>query len=241
VPHIIASVLPGIAPEWEKDGLRLLESSLSPKEIQLTLSATPQVDPITLASRVKGRIQYHCRCQGGPIDFSRKVSVRSIGDPTRTAVESYVRNQVPNEDLADDRFRELLKSFTVVNPEVNLSVPSETNSGRYWYNLHLVFVTSGRYRLGEARSFALVRDTVLRICQKKGHAVSTMAVLPDHLHLAIRGAIEHSPEVIALAFLNNLAHVLGQRLWWQAGYYAGTFGEYGMGAIREYGTQAVNG
>jgi hypothetical protein len=59
-----------------------------------------------------------------------------------------------------------------------------------------------------------------------------LAVLLDHVHLALRGAIEQSPEDIALSFLNNLAHVLDGRPWWEAGYYAGTFGEYSMAAVR---------
>jgi hypothetical protein len=101
---LIAGVLPDIAPEWEKDGLRLLESALAPGKFQLTLSATPQVDPVTLAARVKGRIQHHCRRRGNPIDFSRKLAGRSIGDPTRAEVERYVRDQVANEELADERF-----------------------------------------------------------------------------------------------------------------------------------------
>jgi hypothetical protein len=37
----VSSVLPEIAPEWEKDGIRLLESSVVRERIQLTLSATP--------------------------------------------------------------------------------------------------------------------------------------------------------------------------------------------------------
>jgi REP element-mobilizing transposase RayT len=229
---LLARLLPEVAPEWEKDGLRLLESSLAPDQLQLTLSATPQVDPVTLAARVKGRLQYHGRRRGSPIDFSRKLAVRSLGDPTRAEVEAYVRNQVPNEQLADERFRELLAAFTVVNPEVDLSAPTETNSGRYWYNLHLVLVASERYRVGEAATLAKIRDTALRVCAKKGYVASALAVLPDHLHLAVRGALEQAPEAIALAFLNNLAHALGQRPWWQAGYYAGTFGEYGMAAVR---------
>src|SRR5207245_4402426 len=108
-------VLPDIAAEWETDGLRVLESSLSPDQIQLTLSTTPQVDPITLAARVKGRIQHHCRRNGSLVDFSRKLAVRSLGDPTRAQVEAYVRNQVSNAALADERFRAMLASFTVVN------------------------------------------------------------------------------------------------------------------------------
>jgi REP element-mobilizing transposase RayT len=229
---LLAQVLPVIAPEWENDGLRVLESSLTPGQIQLTISTKPQVDPVLLAARVKGRIQHHCRRQGTPIAFSRKLAVRALGDPTRAQVEGYIRNQVPNEALADERFGEMLTPFTVVNPQVDLSQPTETNSGRYWDNLHLVLVVSERYRIGLAAELAKIRDTALRICVKKGYAASTLAVLPDHLHLAVRGAIVQSPEEIALSFLNNLAHVLDQRPWWTAGYYAGTFGEYGMAAVR---------
>jgi REP element-mobilizing transposase RayT len=232
---LLAQVLSEIAPEWEGDGLRVLESSLSSERIQLTLSATPQVSPVTLAARVKGRLQHHCRRLGAPVDFSRKLAVRSVGDPTRAQVEGYVRNQVPNEALADERFREMLTAFTVTDPQVDLSRPTETNSGRYWYNLHLVLVAGERYRAGEPATLATMRDAALRVCAKKGYAASALAVLPDHLHLALRGAVDQSPEEIALAFLNNLAHALGGRPWWQPGYYAGTFGEYGMAAVRHQG------
>ncbi len=235
---LLTRVLPDIAPEWENEGLRVLESSLAREHIQVTLSTTPQVRPATLASRVKGRLQHHCRRRGTPIDFSRKLAVRSLGDPTRAQVEAYIRNQVPKEALADQQFREMLTSLTVVNPQVDLSQPTETNSGRYWYNLHLVLVVAERYRICEYATLAKIRDAALRICVKKGYAASTLAVLPDHLHLALRGAVTQSPEEIALSFLNNLAHVLDQRPWWEAGYYAGTFGEYGMAAVRTKSPEA---
>jgi REP element-mobilizing transposase RayT len=229
---LVARLLPDLAPDWEKDGLRVLESSLAPDQLQLTVSTTPQVSPVTLAARVKGRIQHSCRRAGAAIDFSRKLAVRSLGDPTRGQVEAYVRGQVPKEALADERLREVLDSLTLTNPVVDLSQPTETHSGRYWYNLHLVLVVSKRYRLGEAATLAQIREGVLRIGARKGYALSTAAVLPDHLHLALRGAIAQAPEEIALSLLNNLAYLLGQRPWWQAGYYAGTFGEYSMAAIR---------
>jgi hypothetical protein len=53
---LVARVLPDIAPEWETDGLRVLESSFASEQLQLTLSALPQVSPVALAARVKGRI-----------------------------------------------------------------------------------------------------------------------------------------------------------------------------------------
>jgi REP element-mobilizing transposase RayT len=91
---------------------------------------------------------------------------------------------------------------------VDLSRPYESKSGRYWYNLHLVLVADERYRTCERDILTKIRDTVGQICKKKGYLASAFAVMPDHLHLAIRGAIEQPPSEIALAFLNNLAQVL---------------------------------
>ena len=54
------------------------------------------------------------------------------------------------------------------------------------------------------------------------------------MHLALRGAVEHSPEEVALTLLNNLAYAVGQRALWEHGYYAGTFSEYDMDAIRTF-------
>ena len=150
---VLARALPAVAPAWEKDGIRVLESSLSSAQIQLTLSATPQVSPVVLAARLKGRIQHYCRQQISPIDFSRKLAIRSLGDPTRAQVEAYIQNQVANEPLADEGFREKL-AFTVVNQDVDLSQPIESNSGRYWYNLHVVLVVRERYRMADAAALA---------------------------------------------------------------------------------------
>lgn len=72
---LLSRLLPAIAPEWENDGLRVLELVLSAEQIQLTLSTTPQVSPVTLAMRVKGRIQHHWRQSGIRMDFSRKLAV----------------------------------------------------------------------------------------------------------------------------------------------------------------------
>lgn len=57
--------------------------------------------------------------------------------------------------------------------------------------------------------------------------------MPDHVHIALRGNIEHAPETIALSFMNNLAYSLGQKAIWESSYYAGTFGEYDMQMVRE--------
>ena len=219
-------------PLWEVDGLHRLEHCVVSETWQLTFSAKPCVSPEVLASRVKGRLQHALRRQGKPLQFSRKLAVRSIGDNTRADVEAYIAGQVDNGAFADPRFRQQMREFTVEMPSVDLAAPTATGSGRYWYNLHIVLVVAERQRIADPRQLAAVRDTSLRVASKKGWAISTLSVMPDHLHVALRGNVAQSPEEMVLALLNNLAYALGQVCYWEPGYYAGTFSEYDMDAVR---------
>lgn len=233
-PCEMASLLAGPAPLWESDGLRLLEHRFSPEEVQATFSVKPTVSPIFFAARVKGRLDHAMRTAGILADFSRKIAMRSIGDNHRSDVEAYIEAQAAKEPLADPAYREVLARFTTVNPRVDLSKPTETRSGRYWYNLHVVLTTEGRWRNGNPGWLEKIRDQSFRIAEKKGYGISRLSPMPDHLHISLRGNLDHSPEQIALAFQNNLAYTLGQVRVWQASYYVGTFGEYDMNAVRRH-------
>jgi len=222
---------------WESDGLRLLDHLVRNNEVHLTFSTIPSVSPTFIAARAKGRLKYAQRIAGAPVTFSRKVSIRSVGDNTADAVEGYIRAQVRNEGFIDSHFSEFLEQFTVMSPRVDLRRPTETNSGRYWYNLHLVLVTDGRHRLVDDAGLTTIRDSSFRIAAKKEYAIRAIAVMPDHVHIALRGNLEHSPEQIALAFQNNLAHMLKRGAVWQHSYYVGTFGVYDMRAIRMAGSK----
>ena len=76
-----------------------------------------------------------------------------------------------------------------------------------------------------------IRDGCSRIAIKKGYGISTLSVMLDHLHVALRGDHRRSPLEIVLAFQNNLAHLAGEALWTE-NFYAGTFSEYSMSAVR---------
>jgi REP element-mobilizing transposase RayT len=217
---------------WEKDSLRKLEQTWSSELIQFTFSVRPNVSPVFFAARVKGRLQHALRKAGLATAFSRKVGVGTVGKNHRAEVEAYIERQVEKESLADSRFKEHLREFTVANPAMDLSAPTETNSGRYWYNLHLVLVVESRYRIGDLGWLGTIRDWSFKIAAKKRYGISRLSVMPDHVHASLRGNIEHSPEDVALAFLNNLAFALGQKPVWEPCYYVGTFGEYDMGAVR---------
>ena len=84
----------------------------------------------------------------------------------------------------------------------------------------------------DEQQLAMIRDWSLKIAEKKAYLVSRLSVMPDHLHLALRGDYAHPPDQIASAFQNNLAYALGQQRIWCDNFYVGTFGEYNMEAIR---------
>jgi REP element-mobilizing transposase RayT len=224
-------LLRALAADWENDGLRLLEPRCDRRRIQIAFSAAPQVAPAVLAARAKGRLQNTLRQAGLPVSFARNFSVRALGNNTREMVERYLDAQARRGDFADAHCREGFQEAAWTSPETDLSRPLQTKRGRYWYSLHLVFITEGRYRI-EARTTAQAISLGCRTtASAHDYRLSRIAVMPDHLHLALQGVPGHSPEEIALHFQNELAASLGHRLW-APGYYAGTVGEYTMRAVR---------
>jgi hypothetical protein len=101
-PHT-AAVARATAPAWETDGLRLLELRATADMFQILFSATPRVGPGLFCQRVKGRLQHALRQAATPVDFSRKVSFRNLGENTSEIVENYIRGQVGKEEVADSR------------------------------------------------------------------------------------------------------------------------------------------
>ena len=232
------TTLPALPPldatigSWETDGLRLIAQDARPSRIMLTFAAAPDVSPTFIAQRAKGRLQHAWRESGSPVDFSRKVAVRSLGENITDVVENYVRNQLVDVDLADERYRLRLAENAFESRHINLNDPAETNSGRYWYNLHVVFVTCGRYRIGDPDVLERLQDKALRCARDTGLDIKALAVMPDHMHIALRGSPKVSPVQIGVALQNATARASGTRLW-QEHFYVGTFSEYGLGIVRQ--------
>lgn len=215
---------------WEGDGFRLLEVKAETDKVQILFGVVPRVKPLVFCARVKGRLQYSLKKSGFPVKFSRKVSFRSIGKNTAATVREYIRKQVGKEGFLDPRYVEIMRRFTIINNRNLLSEPSETLSGRYWYNIHLVLVVAERYRITDPVRLERIRDEALSLAGKNGHRIAALSVMPDHLHMALRGKVDSSPEEIALEFQNGLARAAGCPVW-QDEYYTGTFSEYDLRAI----------
>ena len=210
---------------WKRDGIHLLEHQARADTIQLVVSAGPRNAPVDIARLLKGRLQHAMRTAGLRAEFSRKVSLRAIGENTRSVVEAYIRDQLEHTDLADPRYRASLQEHAFTQEEVDLAAATESNSGRYWYNLHVVLVTENRFRMSSETA-----GRISAACRLP--SVAKCSVMPDHLHVAVKADPMKSPESVAYELQETTARAAGTLGFWKDTVYVGTFGEYGMGAVR---------
>ena len=132
---------------WEQDGIRILERKCESEYWQATVSTKPNVVPCFIVARIKGRIDHQFRSQKTQFKFSRKVSLRSLGNNTVNDVQDYIRKQVDTALFCDADYAASLKQFTRVWDAHESQSPIEVASGRYWYQLHLVLVIEARHRI----------------------------------------------------------------------------------------------
>jgi REP element-mobilizing transposase RayT len=212
---------------WEKDGLRPLEWEWAPERIRILFSTRPDVFPVFLCQRAKGRLQHALRQEGTPVSFSRKVACDSVGNPNEPSVDRYLRDQLDGGDFADPKYRETLATLAFTNPDVKATCPQETSSGRYVFALHVVLVTADRVRLPSEQA-RKVRGSL----EGMG-GIARAAMMPDHLHVAVKGDPGRSPSEIVEEIREQTGRGVGTLGLWMSTSYVGTFGSYGMAAIRK--------
>ncbi len=231
-PETLPAALNACRPLWEADGMKLDAWQPRNHQLQCLFTVQPQLSPAQCARLAKGRLQYALRRQGSPVVFRRNIGFRSLGDNTRNIVADYIKRQAGKSDYVDPRFKTWLEQFNRVAQDVDLAKPAATGHGRYWYGLHLVIVVRDRrFPMTRRETFAAVRDHCFRIAGDNVYQVAAVSVMPDHVHLALRGNIEHSPEEIALIYLNGLSTALGSNRCWSDECYVGTFSEYRVNQI----------
>ena len=93
-----------------------------------------------IVARLKGRLDHAFRTKGIPLNFSRKVALRSLGENTQAGVDQYIANQVDKEQFVDDRFGASLKGVHTC-----LAEPS-CRSTRSQFGALLVSIASGTCR-----------------------------------------------------------------------------------------------
>ncbi len=217
---------------WQAEGLHRIEGNWSDESVQFTFSVSPAITPIFFTGRVKGRLQHALREAGTPVKFSRKVSFRAIGNNHSAEVRDYIAQQVPKERFVDPRFEQMLLQFTKVDNVERFQEPLESNSGRYWYNLHVVLVVAGRGRIESREQLQALDEALEATAAKHQYDLVARSWLLDHLHIGMRGNILESPLDTALSIMNNTSYRIGCSAFWQPGFYVGSFSEYDLNAVR---------
>ena len=129
----------------ENDHIRILQHSYKENNTSLFLISTrPQVKPLLIAQRVKGRLQHLLR-DAMPDAFQRNYSLRSVGSTRRDKLEQYLSIQLAHHPMADARVQDRLARYQIHFPEIDLSEPRQTSHAQFWYNLHLVLVNDSRF------------------------------------------------------------------------------------------------
>ena len=228
----LTTCMEDVKPLAEGDGIRILEHCMAGPNVSLFLLSTgPALSPADVVRTMKGRLQHAVR-KTQPKAFRRNYFITSVGTSGRRLIEGYVASQAEHHRMADDRVQEALVRCQMVNSDVDLAVENDSAHGRYIHNLHLVFVNAERWRDVREDQLRKNNETILRVSRAEGHRVSRIGVFSDHVHIALGCGVNDAPSRVALCYMNALAHSQGSVPVYQCGYYAGTFGEYSMEAIR---------
>jgi REP element-mobilizing transposase RayT len=214
----------------EADGIRILNHQLAETTSQFLISTRPNLAPIQIAQRVKGRLQHLIRLSR-PKAFRRNYSLRSVGSTRRERLDKYLANQLDHHPTADPRVAARLARYQIHHPEIDLSSPQRTTHALYWYNLHIVLVHAERYAEIREDYLSRTRDMIDRVAMVKRHRLSRAAIVLDHIHLTMGCDLEESPQDVVLAYMNNLAYAHGMCPLFRYSYYVGTFSEYDLGVI----------
>jgi REP element-mobilizing transposase RayT len=182
----------------DPDGVRIVKHRLTTGQAsQFFVSTKPHVTPAELIRSVKGRLQYIIRSDV-PKAFQRNYSLRSIGSATRAVVENYVASQLEHHQMADSRIQERLARFQKSYPHVDLSKPTFSSHGQFWYNLHIVLDTELRDMMVQEEVLQRLHNVVEAAALKHRHTLSRLALLGDHIHMTMGCPIVQSPETVAL-------------------------------------------
>jgi REP element-mobilizing transposase RayT len=223
----------------EPDGVRILEQSRRHGHVLMFLLSTmPFVAPPAIVRSVKGRLQHLLR-ERFPDAFRRNFSLTSVGEARADVVENYVATQLQHHLVADPRTEELLHKYRFCDAAASVIEPDLSSHGRYVYGLHLVLVHAERWRNVDESLLKSRYEMIPAAAKKKEQHIARFSLLPDHVHLVLRGNYRESPQDIALAYLNNLAFAQGMQRVFDFGYYVGTIGSYDMQAVRRALKQQV--
>ncbi len=84
----------------------------------------------------------------------------------------------------------------------------------------------------DAQTLILTRDMIIRSARVKGYLLSRVALLSNHVHIALGCDMDAAPADVAMSFMNNIAYVRQMRPVLRFSFYVGSFGPYDRNVVR---------
>lgn len=112
-------------------------------------------------------------------------------------------------------------------------------------NYHLVLVTKFRTSLFDERIAPGLFEYIVAVGSKRGFAIDTISLMPDHIHVMIESRPDVTIADCAFSLVNNIHHWMEKHYWgvlkqtrcwdvWQPSFYASTVGEYSTAQIKTF-------
>jgi hypothetical protein len=156
-----------------------------------------------------------------------------VGSTEGSKIEAYVASQLRQHPQKTTRLTDQFRDLQIIQPDVDLSKPRFTAHGRFSCNLHIVLVHDWRLQETRRDVWVGVRNIIRDASVAKGHLLSRVGIVPDHLHLTLGTNLDESPGDVALSYMNNVAYAHGMRPVLMHSCYLAGFGRYNLGAIRD--------
>jgi REP element-mobilizing transposase RayT len=216
----------------ERDSVRILEHrKCAERAHQFLLSTRPETVPSGIVRTIKGRLQYLVRGQC-PRAFHRNYRIQSVGESNNACLQAYAGKQPARHPMADPQVQSTIESLQFFDRAVNLVEVRNSSHGQFQNNLHLVFENRDRLPDISEQSLRTMQATIRKCSMKKGHLLSRIGLVANHVHILLGCGVDESPQSVALALMNNLAFAFGMKAILDFSYYAGTFGSYDRDAVR---------
>ena len=151
-----------LSAQVEADGLRILEHRFRDGLTSMFLiSTTPDVGPVRIPARIKGRLQHLLRFTI-PQPFQRNYDLVSIGSTRGDKTEEYVGSQVQRHMADDAELCSMFRDLQIVIPDVDLLKTRYVRRGRCTCNIHLVVVHLARERVNCVDKWIQLRNMIRR-------------------------------------------------------------------------------
>ena len=217
----------------ESDAVRILEvRELERLSLQFYLSTQPHVSPSDIVRSAKGRLQYLLRMTI-PQAFQRNYGIFSVGAANIHCLEAYVQKQPSRHPMAATHVQQRIDSFQFYDDKIDLREYRASSHGRYLHNLQIVLENRDHLHDASERTLSTIRSMVIRSCAKKNQRLARIGLVSNHLHILLGCSVDESPQMVALALMNNIAYAFEMKPVLEFSFYAGTFGPYDRGAIRK--------